>query len=280
VAQQSLSTTIGELERSLGVRLFVRSTRSVSLTNEGEALVPGARRVLADVDEAVHELEEAIAGRRGRLIVGVAVAVHNLHVVRETIRRFAEASPRVDLHVIGHDYSDPSAGLTSGASDVAFVLGPVPDDRFDSVAVLEETRHVMLPAEHPLASRAELHARDLSGLPWLRVPATDSSWTRFWFRHPLGEPSTGPEVRSGVEWVPAVVAGRGVGYTLPTLAADYLPSEVRAVPLVDVEPGSVLLAWPRDRVDGLTDVFLRTARAALAHDPPEVPSGRAGRHGR
>jgi hypothetical protein len=77
-----------------------------------------------------------------------------------------------------------------------------------------------------------------------------------------------------------VAAGRGVGYTLPTLAAEYLPSEVRAVPVVDVEPGSVLLAWPRDRVDGLTDVFLRIARAAIADGAPGVPAGRAGHDGR
>jgi DNA-binding transcriptional LysR family regulator len=80
----------------------------------------------------------------------------------------------VDLHVIGHDYSDPSAGLASGASDVAFVLGPLTGDNLESVTVLEETCHVMLPAHHTLAQRAELRARDLSGLPWLRVPAADS----------------------------------------------------------------------------------------------------------
>ncbi len=62
VAQQSLSSTIGELERTLGVQLFVRSTRHVSLTNAGEALVPAARRVLTDVAEALHELEQAAAG--------------------------------------------------------------------------------------------------------------------------------------------------------------------------------------------------------------------------
>ncbi len=263
VAQQSLSSTIGELERTLGVQLFVRSTRHVSLTNAGEALVPAARRILADVSEAIHELEQVAAGQSGHLTVGVAVAVHGLAVIRDATGRFGDAAPGVELHVVGHDYTDPTAGLAAGTSDLAFVLGPVGDE-FSSVRVLREPRHVMLPARHPLAERPELRAQDLAGLPWLRVPATDSPWATFWFAHPLGEPSTGPEVRSGVEWVPAVAAGRGVGYTLPTLAAEYLPSDIVSVPVVDLEPGSVVLAWARGRSNPLTDAFVGTVREAVA----------------
>ena len=264
VAQQSLSATIGDLERKLGVQLFDRSTRHVALTTAGDCLVPSARRVLADVADALHELEEAAAGRRGHLVIGVAVAVHGLPVIRETIRRFSEESPRVDLHVVGHDHSDPTAGLMSGASSMAFVLGPLIDPGLESVTVLEEPRSVVLPATHPLARRSKLRARDLSGLPWLRVPGVDSVWTRFWFQHPLGERSTGPEVRTAVEWVPVVESGRGVGYTLPSLAADYLPPEIVMIPVVDVPPGCVLLAWPRDRTDALTEAFLRTAQTTIA----------------
>jgi DNA-binding transcriptional LysR family regulator len=156
---------------------------------------------------------------------------------------------------------------------VSFVLGPLTLDGLDSVVVLEEPRHVLLPADHPLAGRRDLHVRDLSGLPWLRVATPDSDWTRFWFRHPLGEPSTGPEIRSGVEWVPAVESGRGVGFTLPTLVADYLPADIVTVPVVDIEPGSVLLAWPRDAVDPLVDAFVSNVRdsvvrARAARTPP------------
>ena len=270
VAQQSLSTTIGELERSLGAQLFVRSTRHVALTNAGETLVPAARRILAEVAAAVHQLERAAAGQSGHLTMGVAVAVHGLAIIRQTLARFGDAAPRVEVHVVGHDHADPTAGLASGSSDLAFVLGPVPAG-FDALTVLEEPRHVMVPADHPLARRSEVRARDLSGLPWLRVPASEGPWRRFWFQHPLGEPATGPEVRSGVEWVPAVAAGRGFGYTLPTLAAEYLPPAIRTVPVVDLEPGRVVIAWPRGRVDRLTDAFVSTVRATIAERDSAEP---------
>jgi DNA-binding transcriptional LysR family regulator len=278
VAQQALSTAIREMEQTLGVRLFSRSTRHVALTSAGEQLVPAARRILADVGEAVQVVQEAAAGRRGRLVVGAAIAVHGASIVREAIRRFGERSPDIDLQVVGYDHSDPSAGLASGTSQAAFVLGPLSVEGMASVTVLREERHVLLPAHHPLARRPRLRAADLAGLPWLRVPAPESAWTRFWFQHPLGEPATGPEIRSGVEWVPAVEFGRGVIATLPSLVADYLPTQIVSVPIVDIEPGSVLLAWPAENpeplVEGLVEAVRETLNGAEGEDGASVDDGR------
>lgn len=264
VAQQALSAAIRELEQTLQVRLFSRSTRHVALTSAGEELVPLARRILSDVAEAVQVVQQAAAGRRGRLVVGAAIAVHGAGIVREAIRRFAEQSPEVDLQVVGYDHSDPSAGLAGGSSQAAFVLGPLIVDGMDSVTVLREPRHVMVPADHPLAAHDHLRAADLAGLPWLRVPAAESAWTKFWFHHPLNEPATGPEIRSGVEWVPAVESGRGVMFTLPTLAADYIPPEIAAVPVIDIEPGTVLLAWSAESQDPLVEAFVAVVRETVA----------------
>ncbi len=264
VAQQALSAAIRQLEETLGVRLFNRSTRHVALTGAGEELVPAARRILTDVSDAVQLVQQAAAGRRGRLVVGTAIAVHGLALVRDAIRRFSEHSPEVDLQVVGYDHSDPSAGLQSGASQAAFVLGPLTVDGLESLTVLRETRHVMLPADHPLTERASLRAPDLDGLHWLRVPAPESAWTRFWFQPPNGGPATGPEIRSGVEWVPAVESGRGVGYTLPTLAADYLPPQIATVPIVDIETGSVLLAWSPETADPLVEGLVAATQETLA----------------
>lgn len=269
LAQQALSVAIRELEQTLGVRLFTRSTRHVALTAAGEELVPPARRILADVGQAVQLVQQAAAGRRGRLVVGAAIAVHGAPVVREAIRRFGEQSPDVDLQVVGYDHSDPSAGLASGATQAAFVLGPLTVDGLESLTLLREPRHVMLPAHHPFATRERLHASDLAGLPWLRAPAPESVWTRFWFQDPLGGPATGPEIRSGVEWVPAIESGRAVGYTLPTLAADYLPEQIVTVPIADIEPGSVLLAWSAETADPLVDALVAAVQEAVADGTAE-----------
>lgn len=275
VAQQALSAAIRELEETVGVRLFTRNTRHVALTSAGAELVPAARRILADVAEALQVVQQAAAGRRGRLVIGAAIAVHGASVVREAIRCFVEQSPEVDLQVVGYDHSDPSAGLANGASQAAFVVGPLTMEGMESITLLREPRHVLLPAHHPLATRDGVRAADLAGLPWLRVPAPESAWTQFWFQNPLGEPATGPEIRSGVEWLPSIEAGRGVMFSLPTLAADYIPSQIASVPVVDIEPGSVLLAWSADNQDPLVAAFVDAVQDSLerhweAGQPPEA----------
>ena len=266
VAQQALSAAIREIEQVLGVQLFVRSTRHVALTSAGELLVPHARKILGEVARALHELDEAAAGRRGRLVIGVAIAVHNLPVVRDAIRRFTEETPGVEVQVVGHDHSDPSAGLLSASSQAAFVLAPLTRDEFATLSVLVEPRHVLLPASHPLAVRKDVQTRDLAGMPWLRVPGPSTAWTRAWFEHPLGEPASGPEGRSGVDWVPAIQAGRAVGYTLPSLAAGYLPMDVVTRPVRDVEPGSVVLAWRSDPPEPHVAAFVAVVREIVT--PP------------
>src|SRR5882672_7942008 len=67
IEQSPLSKAITEMERHLGVRLFVRTRRSTQLTYVGETLLSDARRILAQVDQAQRNMKAAASGRRGRL---------------------------------------------------------------------------------------------------------------------------------------------------------------------------------------------------------------------
>ena len=261
LAQQALSSAIRNLEADLGVQLFTRSTRHVALTAAGEALVSGARHVLESAAEALDEVKRVGSGQSGRLIIGFSTAAGSVPKVRDIIRRFSQAAPDVDLRLVEHDFSDPSAGLTSGGSQLAFVFAPLPDERLDALTVFEDARHVALPAGHPLAAQDELSAADLTGLPWLRVPAPDSAWRRFWFHHPLGEPQSGAEIRTADEWVPAIEAGRGVAFTMPTVMANFPNTQIVTRPVTDIEPGGVLLAWRAEDKDPLVGAFVASARS-------------------
>src|SRR5687768_10462245 len=70
VAQPSLSQQIRALERELGVPLFERTSRMVRLTAAGESLLPHARRALAAVDDARHDLAEQAAAPSGPVRLG------------------------------------------------------------------------------------------------------------------------------------------------------------------------------------------------------------------
>ena len=145
LAQQALSSAIRNLEADLGFALFTRSTRHVALTAASEALVSGARHVLASAADAVDEVLRAGSGRSGRLIIGFST--------RDMIRRFRQVAPDVDVRLVEHDFSDPSAGLMSGGSQAAFVFSPLPEERVEAITVFEDARHVALRQGMPLRRR-------------------------------------------------------------------------------------------------------------------------------
>ncbi|MGH2380003.1 MAG: LysR family transcriptional regulator [Candidatus Limnocylindria bacterium] len=262
LAQQALSTAIRNLEADLGVQLFIRDTKRVELTSAGAALVTGARHALESAADAVDDVRRVAAGRSGKLIVGFSTATGSVPKVRQVIRRYSEVSPDVDLRLVEHDFSDPAAGLTAGVTQVAFIFGPLPDD-ISALTVFADPRHVALPKGHPLADRDAVASSELSGLPWLRVPAPDGPWSRFWFHHPLGEAQAGAEIRTADEWIPAIESGRGIAYTMPTVMDNFPNTEIVTVPVADIEPGSVHLAWRTDDADPTVAAFVASARSTL-----------------
>lgn len=263
IAQQALSAAIRNLETDLGVPLFSRSTRHVALTSAGEAFVGGARHALEAAADALDDVHRVATGRGGRLVLGFSTAAGSVPRVRELIRRFSTAAPDVDLRLVEFDFSDPSAGLLDGGAQAAFVFGPLASEALAALTVLEEPRHVAMPSGHRLAARRSVTASDLAGLAWLRVPGADSEWTRFWFRHPLGEERSAPEIRTADEWVPAIESGRGFAYTLPSVMANFPNTEIVTRPVDDLEPGAILLAWRAADRDPVLAAFVSGARDAL-----------------
>lgn len=96
VSQPAISRTIRLLEQQLGVRLFDRTSRNVTLTAAGEALVPTVERLTADYDHAFQELAQTFSGRRGRVIVGALPSVAAGFLPR-AIASFREANPGVEI---------------------------------------------------------------------------------------------------------------------------------------------------------------------------------------
>ncbi|UNZ19093.1 LysR family transcriptional regulator [Streptomyces sp. 891-h] len=109
VAQQALSRDIRSLERELDAVLFVRSTRQVALTAEGERLLPYARRVLAAHEELAAAFGRGAAPQERPLAVDVAAPVSTGERVLEAAR---DAAPGIEF--VARYYS----GLTAAAADI------------------------------------------------------------------------------------------------------------------------------------------------------------------
>ncbi|MDT0614561.1 LysR family transcriptional regulator [Streptomyces lancefieldiae] len=220
VSQPTLSKQIRALERQLGAELFRREPQGVTLTEAGTALLPHARRVLADWTEGAAAVDAARAARRGTLVVGMSTSPGRGGLLPAIRSRFTAAHPQARLRLRQVSWEDPTAGLADGTADVAYVWLPLPDaDRYAWTVVAEEPRLVALPDTHPLAARAEVDFADLADEPFLALPPEAGVLRDFWLAlderralpgHAGRPPRVGAEISGTEETYEALVAGLGV----------------------------------------------------------------------
>lgn len=161
VAQQALSRDIRRLERELGRELFVRTTRQVTLTGDGERLLPYARRVLAAQDELLDAF-----GQARPLLVDLNSA--GLVTGRRVLHRARELAPGQELMA---RYESGLAGaavdLLAGRLDASFGrfagLDPALRGGLCHQPVRFEPMAIVLPEDHPLASRETVPLAALAG---------------------------------------------------------------------------------------------------------------------
>ncbi|MEU3983663.1 LysR family transcriptional regulator [Streptomyces sp. NPDC026672] len=161
VAQQALSRDVRRLERELGAELFVRTTRQVALTADGERLLPYARRVLAAQDELL-----AAFGQARPLLVDLNSP--GLVTGRRVLHRARELAPDCELMArFESGLTGAAAELLAGRLDASFGrfagLDPALRGGLAQQPVRYERMAVVLPDDHPLAGRAEVPLGALAG---------------------------------------------------------------------------------------------------------------------
>ena len=125
VAQPSLSQQIRALERELGADLFHRARGHIGLTDAGEALLPLARRILADAETARREVQEVARLRSGRVRLGAPPSLC-ASLVPDVLRDFHARYPGVELQVHEGGSQDLVRVLADGELDLALVITPLP----------------------------------------------------------------------------------------------------------------------------------------------------------
>lgn len=165
LAQPSVSQHLRRLEASLGVKLFDRVGRGLVLTDAGRALLPRARRILAEVDEARIELASDVEAGEGAVAIG-AIPTMAPYILPPALRRLRSKLPRCAIEV-REDYTERLVeSVADGALDAAITSTPI-DDPTVAVEVLGvESLLVAVAATHPLAGDAKL------GIPALRKMPT------------------------------------------------------------------------------------------------------------
>ncbi|MEU8623653.1 LysR substrate-binding domain-containing protein [Streptomyces sp. NPDC048669] len=167
VSQPSLSQQIRALENELGAELFSRARGNIALTDAGEALLPLARRILADADTARHEVQELAQLRRGRVRLGATPSICT-GLLPDVLRAFHDLHPGIQLLLEEGGSHDLVRELARGALDLALVVLPLPaaSPALTTVELLQEDLVVVSSADGPRPGRgAGVRIADLQGEP-------------------------------------------------------------------------------------------------------------------
>ncbi|MFH8446308.1 LysR family transcriptional regulator [Streptomyces sp. NPDC018026] len=256
VSQPALSKQVRALERQLGAELFHRGPRGVALTEAGAALLPHARRVLADWAEGAAAVAATRSARRRTLLVGMSTSPGRGGLLPAIRSRFTAAHPEAVLRLRQTSWEDPTAGLADGTADVAYLWLPLPDaDRYAWTVVAEEPRLVALPDTHPLAAREEIDFADLADEPFLALPPEAGVLRDFWLALDERRALDGPEVRpprvgaeiSGTEETyEALVAGLGICFVATGNAPLITLGGVTTRRVRGLAASRYVLAWRRE----------------------------------
>lgn len=125
LSRSAIGKCIARLEQSLGARLLHRSTRSVSLSDEGRVFYEHAQRILAEVDNATDAMASRQQAPRGRLRIDLPVALGRLHLM-PLLHDYLAQWPQVDADV---SFSDDYTDLVRDGIDVAIRIGGEADSR-------------------------------------------------------------------------------------------------------------------------------------------------------
>ncbi|MFW9086656.1 transcriptional regulator CynR [Pseudomonas sp. P2758] len=164
VSQPTLSQQIRQLEESLGVNLFDRTSRSVKATDAGQAYIECARRVLVELEAGKRALHDVKDLTRGTLRLAMT-PTFMAYLVGPLVRDYVVRYPGIHLQIFELSMDDIEAGLADDSLDIAIAFTPVRNPYIECIPAFVETLGVMVGREHPLyASAAVLTPDDLAQL--------------------------------------------------------------------------------------------------------------------
>jgi DNA-binding transcriptional LysR family regulator len=234
ITQPALSTAIKALEHQLGVMLFTRTTREVTLTALGQVWLPKVKDALRGVDSAVDEVVALSGGRGNRIRLGYFLGT-GADLLYRIVRHFEATYPDITIEPTEFDFSDPTAGLGDRTTEVALTRSPLdlPNHR---MYILDRDDWVAcLPRDHRLADRAEVDIAELLDDPIVCAPDSAGGWRDYWIAaEARSRPATIAAVAATYEAETTYIArGLGISFTTESVSRLYGRPGIVYVPIRD-----------------------------------------------
>ncbi|GAA3168770.1 MULTISPECIES: LysR family transcriptional regulator [Streptomyces] len=235
IAQQTLSSQIRALEKRLGVPLFTRDRRHVTLTPAGETFVERGRRLLADAERLVEEVTHTCAPLRIDVVTEGLPSTLLIHHLRTQ-------APGLPFEVVqSHGLTAALPRLLTGGLDLAFgrphSLGRPLAASLATMPMGLDPIGVIIPTDHPLADRDEIPLAVLAEHPLLVHAADESAEWRDWVDQAVAAfgLSVATRVR-GHGRTSVLTAVQALGHPAFGRTTSHLPDGLTTRPLTDPVP--------------------------------------------
>lgn len=160
MSQPPLTRLIASLEDDLGVKLFERTTRKVSLTAAGVLLFKETKSLQASLEKLEADVRAVGKIKRGKLAVGFS---HTAFLARlpKILDAFKERLPTVELDLLQMSKNEVIKNLKSGKLDAGFFEGDLEVKELSRDRVSDEIMGVLVPKTHPFSKKKEIEFKDL-----------------------------------------------------------------------------------------------------------------------
>lgn len=260
MTQPSLSQRIASLEDKVGVQLFLRDRRMVSLTPAGRAFLSPARIALAEARSAVRQAVRAERGEVGNLRLGFTL-IASYSSVPNAIQHFRARYPDVEIALAEMDSPSLETALLQGKVDLAVLHPPLQAHGLEVRDLPDEEMVLALPTSFALAAREIVDIAALADVPMLTAPRAvgPALYDRFiaLFRFCNMTPRIVQEVMPMTTLLALVAAGAGAGFVTRNIANVGRPGVVFR-PVTPSPPSlPMAVAWPSGLLTATAARFVR-----------------------
>lgn len=157
-----------KLEEFLGTKLMVRTTRQLTLTPAGQALLATARPMMGELTASLDALRRQGMARQERLAIGClpTIAAHHLPPL---FRHFSRDFPEITVKIYDNSAEEIGRLVESGQAEFGITIVSVNQWDLETRPLLEEPFVLAVPQGHPLAEQGFVNWQDLAGTPLVRI---------------------------------------------------------------------------------------------------------------
>ncbi|WP_431061191.1 LysR family transcriptional regulator [Pseudomonas abietaniphila] len=261
IAQPALTQHIQRLERELGVQLFDRGPRNVSLTPVGKEFLTEARRVLAQVERAVLVAVRAQRGEVGRLEISYMGSMAYSGILPELLAAYEDIAPNVSVGLLEADQEFQISYLEEGRTDIALVrlpLGKLPEG-ISTIVVKKERVVACLRKGHRLSGKS-INLPELKDEPFLTTHLKEGQGFYDTALHICRTAGFEPQVASRSHQFATIVglvgAGRGIALVPESVIKLAVPGVVYEELVGELPTSDVAIAFRSEGNSPATNRFI------------------------